>query len=600
MRPLFISTSISIFLLFIPYSSSIISKRWKPKQNGYILPNTEPKFTIDDMDCDFMSQPLNHFQTNSPTYLQRYCIFDNFTQSSSSPILFYTGNESPIEQYINQTGLMWELAPIFGASVVFVEHRYEGMSLPNISHQCMSYSSSKQALADYAVLLDRINPQSKRPVIAFGGSYGGMLSAWMRRLYPNMVAGAIAASAPIMGFPRQAPWSIDAAYQVVSRGLSYGYPATKGLQENACFMNLLAAWPLITYLGSNAKGRQKLRDTFNLCQPLHSINDTNLLLDWAQSPWFDMAEGSYPYPSSYIPFSLHMGLHKLPAWPLQAACWKTDLHRNHGIALDGDLKAVRFNIRYGDGLELQVDWDNVTHIGGDDIATTEIISNLLSSVRNAVAIWFNVSKTETCFNITPAINVASMKRAKNDRCEDPNIMCREKIEQEGSWNSLCCNEDMNIVVTNARGLGRDMFWPPTHPRGTHTYSDIIPNDLYDYCKDPCGVYGYPNTHDSWSKWLDIYYGGQRILSESNIVFSNGLLDPWSAAGVYTSQVGIHYITDSMLSIVMEYGGHHTDLMYSHPDDPTCVREARKVEEIQIRKWIHDWDTQMDAPLQKIW
>jgi lysosomal Pro-X carboxypeptidase len=111
----------------------------------------------------------------------------------------------------------------------------------------MSYSSSKQALADYAVLLDELNPHSKRPVIAFGGSYGGMPSAWMRRLYPNMIAGAIAASAPIWGFPRHEPRAIDAAYGVVSRGLAYGYPATVGLKENSRFINLLAAWPLITY-----------------------------------------------------------------------------------------------------------------------------------------------------------------------------------------------------------------------------------------------------------------------------------------------------------------------------------------------------------------
>ena len=64
---------------------------------------------------------------------------------------------------------------------MFVEHRYEGKSLPtNLSKDCLSYASTIQAVADYAKIIeDKINPGNKSPVIVFGGSYGGMLSAWM-------------------------------------------------------------------------------------------------------------------------------------------------------------------------------------------------------------------------------------------------------------------------------------------------------------------------------------------------------------------------------------------------------------------------------------
>ena len=586
-------------LLLQSCSSTRSFRRRRPNQYGRSFPETPPKYTIDDMECHFIRQPLNHFQPNSPTYLERYCVYDKFSTGSSSAILFYTGNESPLEQYINQTGLMWELAPILHATVIFAEHRYEGQSLPNVTTNCMSFSSSKQALADYAVLLDHINPNSKRPVIAFGGSYGGMLSAWMRRLYPNMIAGAIAASAPIAGFPRQEPRSIDAAYGVVSRGLAYGYPATVGLKENSCFVNLLAAWPLIAYLGTSKEGREHLQEYFSLCQPLRSSDETTLLLDWAQSPWFDMAEGSFPYPSSYIPFALHMGLHNLPAWPLQAACWQTELKSDHGIVMEGDLRAVRYKVSYGDDLELQVNWDNVTLIRGATDEAGGSIERLLTSVRDAVSVWFNVSKEEHCFNITPAINdeaaflpglTSLLSNQRQLRRTNQQKECHDKMASEGSWNSLCCNEDMNLVITCARGLGRDVFWPPTHPHGTQSYSDVITDDMYDYCADPDGTFGYPTEHDPWSKWLDIYYGGRRIETQSNIVFSNGLLDPWSAAGVHATEAGIHHVTDSILAVVMEFGGHHTDLMYSHPLDPPSVREARTVERHEIEKWIHKWTT----------
>ena len=164
----------------------------------------------------------------------------------------------------------------------------------------------------------------------------------------------------------------------------------------------------------------------------------------------------------------------------------------------------------------------------------------------------------------------------------------------GSWEPVCCNDEMNLVITEASGLGNDFFWPPSLPRGVHTYRDM--NLTMGPCPDPDGIFGYSKEdYDPWSTWLDTYYGTSRMNGHSNIVFSNGMLDPWAAGGIYAQDPSqknvsmVQNITDQdIVAVLIEYGGHHTDLMYSHEMDPECVVRAREVEKKYVAKWIQDW------------
>jgi pimeloyl-ACP methyl ester carboxylesterase len=626
---------------------------------------SSPRMTISNMTCDYVRQPLNHFalpRHSSPHYYQRYCTYDEFAPvpvTAETPVLFYTGNESPLETYINHTGLIWQLAPVLQATVVFAEHRYEGKSLPpfDIPH-CLAYSSSVQAIADYARLIEL--HYQPRPVIVFGGSYGGMLSSWMRMQYPNLVAGAIAGSAPIWGLPLTND-KIDGAAAVIDHGLRQPYPPTKTTihsltredSENHCSDNMRAAWPLMQVLSETPEGREILTTAFSLCSPMQQADEVSALIGWAQSPWFDLAEGSFPYPSSYIPFALtHNSDVVLPAWPLQAACWKASrLAVDLGIDIVGDASDVRFTATYGDSnLSIAVDWGNATalHLDGVRVQDSLTIRDVLSSVRDAVGVWFNMTSDLKCYNLTAAPNRSPFKRGNNrgrrrgegERLSIPSFMslsrtaldqrrlsvdtkpysnstasCKQRIQEDGSWPALCCNEEMSLIITEARGLGGDMFWPPSHPRGTKGHADIVAYNeannqtIDDSCKDPHGSFGFPNASgDPWSTWLDTVYGGTRIESHSNIVFSNGLLDPWSAAGVYivnptapdfqssssSPEIGLYIQnitkTGGMIALIMEYGGHHTDLMYDDPADPPSIRYARQVEKDYIELWIQEWNS----------
>ena len=58
-------------------------------------------------------------------------------------------------------------------------------------------------MMDYAklieVLKDRYQAHNS-PIITFGGSYGGMLSSWMRMKYPDIVQAAVVSGGPILYF----------------------------------------------------------------------------------------------------------------------------------------------------------------------------------------------------------------------------------------------------------------------------------------------------------------------------------------------------------------------------------------------------------------
>lgn len=111
-------------------------------------------------------------------------------------------------------------------------------------------------------------------------------------------------------------------------------------------------------------------------------------------------------------------------------------------------------------------------------------------------------------------------------------------------------------------------------------------DLFDMksfaedCKSKYGVVPRP-------KWITTEFGGhniRRVLKRfgSNIIFSNGLRDPYSSGGVKES------ISDSIIALATKEGTHCQDLHFSSKEDPDWLTEQRSKEIEIIKIWVKQY------------
>lgn len=137
------------------------------------------------------TQRVDHFNANDGrTFLQRYLYEDNADVSQTTPVFLYISGEAPLEWPVDAVTQIY--AKHFGATVVSLEHRFYGKSLPlgsNFTVDVLRYLTVEQALADLATFVSQF--ANGRPVITFGCSYAGAMSAWFRIRYPNVTLGSI-------------------------------------------------------------------------------------------------------------------------------------------------------------------------------------------------------------------------------------------------------------------------------------------------------------------------------------------------------------------------------------------------------------------------
>ncbi|KAG6430595.1 hypothetical protein SASPL_108665 [Salvia splendens] len=267
----------------------------------------------------FYTQILDHFNYNPASYhtfQQRYLINQKHWggPANNSPIFVYTGNEGDIEWFAQNTGFMFETAPLFNALLVFIEHRFYGKSIPFGGKKTVAYSnsstlgwlSSTQALADYATLVLDLKhnlsaPDS--PVIVFGGSYGGMLAAWFRLKYPHVAIGALASSAPILNFDN------------ITSPFSFNDIITKDFRSESenCYKVIRRSWQEIDDTAAKPGGLEILRKAFRICKNYISAG---YLQGWLGTAFTYTAMTDYPTPTNF--------LNPLPAYPVKQMCKAID------------------------------------------------------------------------------------------------------------------------------------------------------------------------------------------------------------------------------------------------------------------------------------
>jgi lysosomal Pro-X carboxypeptidase len=79
----------------------------------------------------YFPQELDHFTftpNSSRVFSQKYLLNDTFWRrpagagaAAAGPLFVYTGNEGDIEWFATNTGFMFDIAPEFGALLVFIE-----------------------------------------------------------------------------------------------------------------------------------------------------------------------------------------------------------------------------------------------------------------------------------------------------------------------------------------------------------------------------------------------------------------------------------------------------------------------------------------------
>lgn len=195
--------------------------------------------------------------------------------------------------------------------VIFGEHRYFGVSYPFPPEVAFTpehniYLTVEQAMMDFVDLIKYIRTSRNmedKAAIVFGGSYGGMLAAWLRIKFPQTFQGALAASAPFLYF-KDAPSAPEFGYSDICT-----QDFRKSMEKSPALIR--ESFEQMMDFKSRPDTWTQVSEIFNTCTTIASSDDLNYLYMHLSNGYQYMAMTDYPYPANF--------LEPMPAWPVEVS-----------------------------------------------------------------------------------------------------------------------------------------------------------------------------------------------------------------------------------------------------------------------------------------
>lgn len=230
------------------------------------ISNADSIFTM-----KYFPQKVDHFNETDELFQQRY--FENRAvfKNGSAIILFVGGMETAVPEFI-LGGPLLEVAVQNNASLIYLEHRYFGESLPfngNLSTENLKYLTVENALEDITYFLKYLNQSIPEyvhsKVLLAGSSYSGALVMWHRIRRSGNTKGAWVSSPKTLSQPEIAEYKEAVNDLLIDKKL------------RDCKDHIHAGIEEMMYELNYLNSTNRIQQNFRLCKPIKTDDKYDIM-----------------------------------------------------------------------------------------------------------------------------------------------------------------------------------------------------------------------------------------------------------------------------------------------------------------------------------